>query len=69
MIIIIDHNYIVSQPLDYKTNMFITSKQNFVDLMILHGIEEVCNVNKTRSLNLKLSSKQPSAMSIKLLGQ
>jgi hypothetical protein len=30
----IDHDYIVSQLLDYGSNRFVTSEQNTVDLMI-----------------------------------
>jgi hypothetical protein len=41
MIIVTNHGYIVSQPLDYNTNRFVTSKQNYVDLMIQYGTEEV----------------------------
>jgi hypothetical protein len=28
-----NHDYIVSQSLDYGLNRFVTSKQNYVDLM------------------------------------
>jgi hypothetical protein len=33
MILLRNHDYIVSQPIDYRLNMFVTSEQNFVDLM------------------------------------
>jgi hypothetical protein len=33
MKIFIDHDYTFSQSLDYRSNKFITSEQNFVDLM------------------------------------
>jgi hypothetical protein len=46
MILLRDHNYIVSQSLDYKSNMFMTSKQNFVDLMAQNGTKEICSVDK-----------------------
>jgi hypothetical protein len=34
MKIFIDHDYIVSQSLDYGLNKFVTLEQNFVDMMI-----------------------------------
>jgi hypothetical protein len=37
--------------------------------MTHHRIEFFCNVNNTESSNLELSSKQPNATFIKLVGQ
>jgi hypothetical protein len=67
MIIFTNHNYIVSQSLDYRLDEHVTSEQNFIDLLTQHGIEEVCNVNSTRSSDLELSSKQPNATFSELL--
>jgi hypothetical protein len=36
MVSLKNHEYIVSQLIDYRLNMSITSEQNFVDLMIQH---------------------------------
>ncbi len=49
--------------------MFVTSKQNFVDLMIQRRTKEIYSVDNTRSLKLEVLSKEPSALSTKLLGQ
>jgi hypothetical protein len=62
-------DYIISQSLDYGSIKFVTSEQNFADLMTQHRIEEVCSVNNIRSSDLQLSLEKPSAMSIKFLGQ
>jgi hypothetical protein len=37
--------------------------------MIQHGLEEVCNIDNTKSSNLELSLEQPNAASTKLLDQ
>jgi hypothetical protein len=68
MILFKNHDYIVSQPIDCRLNMFVTSKQNFVDLMTQCRIEEIYIVDNTRSLKLEVLSKKPSAISTKLLG-
>jgi hypothetical protein len=64
-----NHDYTISQSLDYGLDKFITSKQNFVDLMIQYIIEEVCSVDNTRSLDIEMSLEKPSAMSIEFLCQ
>jgi hypothetical protein len=69
MILLRNHDYIISQPINYRLNMFVTSKQNFVDLMTQRRIEEIYSVDNTRSLELEVLSKEPSALSTKLLGQ
>jgi hypothetical protein len=33
MVLLKNHEYIFSQPIDYRLYMFVTSKQNFVNLM------------------------------------
>jgi hypothetical protein len=68
MILLRDHNYIVSQSLDYKSHRHVTSKQNFIDMMTQHRIKKICSVNNTRSSYLKLSLKQPNATFTELLG-
>jgi len=50
MILLKNHDYTISQPIDYRSNMFITSEQNFVNLMIQHMIEQICTVDNVRSL-------------------
>ncbi len=68
MKIFTDHDYIVSQSLDYRSDKFVTLEQNFVDLMIQHKKEKVCSVDNTMSSDLELSSEQPSATFTKLIG-
>jgi hypothetical protein len=36
MILLRNHDYIVSQTIDYRLDMFVTSKQKIVDLMTQH---------------------------------
>jgi hypothetical protein len=36
IVLLKNHEYIVSQPVDYRLDMFVTSKQNFVNLMTEH---------------------------------
>jgi len=69
MKIFIDHDYIVSQSLDYGLDRSITLEQIFINLMIQHRVNEVYSVDNTRSLDLKLSSEILSATSTKFLGQ
>jgi hypothetical protein len=69
MKIFIDHDYIVSQSLDYGLDRSITLEQIFINLMIQHRVEEVYSVDNTRSLDLKLSSEKLSATSTKFLTQ
>jgi hypothetical protein len=52
-----DHDYIVSQSLDYRLDKFVTLEQNFVDLMIQYRKEKVYTVDNTTSSDLKLSSE------------
>jgi hypothetical protein len=59
----IDQDYIVSQSLDYGSNKSVTLKQNSIDLMTQHMIEEVYTVDNTKSLDLEMTSEKPSAMS------
>ncbi len=49
--------------------MSITLKRNFDDLMTQHRIKEVCNVDNTKSLDLKLSLEKPIATFKKIIGQ
>jgi hypothetical protein len=69
MKIFTNHDYTISQSLDYGSNMIITLKWNFVDIMIQHRTKEVYNVDNTRSLDLKLSLEKPFATSTEFLGQ
>jgi hypothetical protein len=68
MIVLKDYNHIVLQPVDYKLDMSIASKQNFVDLTTQHKIEEICNVDNIRSLEEFVLLEKPSAIPIELLG-
>jgi hypothetical protein len=49
MKIFIDHDYTISQSLNYRSNKFVTLKQNSSDLMIYYKSYEVYN---TRSPDL-----------------
>jgi hypothetical protein len=69
MKIFTNHKYIVSKSMNYRSNKFVTSKQNFVDMMIPHKTKVVCSVYYTKSSNLELSLEQPNAISTKFLGQ
>jgi hypothetical protein len=62
-------HYTVSQPTNYKLDMFVTWEQNFVNLMTQHKIEEICNVNNTMSLKLEVLLEEPSAIFVESLGQ
>ncbi len=42
-------DYANLQLLDYGVDKLMMSKQNFVDLMTMHGLEGICNVNNIRS--------------------
>ncbi len=55
--------------MDYGSSMFVTSKRNFDDLMTQHRIEEVYNVDNTKSLDLELSLEKPIATFLKIIGQ
>jgi hypothetical protein len=68
MILLRDYDHIISQPVDYKSNMSITSKQNFVNLMIQHKTKGIYSVDNVRSLKEHVLSKEPSAIFIRLLG-
>jgi hypothetical protein len=68
MILLKNHDYTISQPVDYRLDMSITSKQNSIDLMIQHKAENIYNVDNTRSLELKVLLKKPSAIFAELLG-
>jgi hypothetical protein len=68
MILLRDYDHTISQPVDYKSNMSITSKQNFVNLMIQHKTKEIYSVNNVRSSKERVLSKEPSAIFIRLLG-
>jgi len=69
MILLNNHHYKVSQLIDYRLDMFVTSKQNFVNVMIQHMIEQICTINNTKSSLLEVLLKEPSAIFAKLLGQ
>jgi hypothetical protein len=62
------HNYIVSHLLDYGLNRFVSSKQNFVNMMTQHRIEEIGSVDNIKSLDLEMSLKKPNATSTKFIG-
>jgi hypothetical protein len=55
--------YIVSYLLDCGVNKLVALKQNYVDLMTWHMLEAIYSVDNTRSLDSKMSSKLPDAMS------
>jgi hypothetical protein len=57
MILFKYHDYTISQPIHCKLDMFLTLEQNLVNLMT----KEICNVDNTKSLELKVLSKEPSA--------
>ncbi len=63
MILFRNCDYIVSQLVDCRLDMSITSKQNFVDLMIQHMTKKIFNVYNTRSSKLEVLSEKPSAIS------
>jgi hypothetical protein len=69
MILLRNHDYTISQPVDYKLDMFVISNQNSVNLMIQHKIEEIYNVDNTKSSKLEMLLKKPNVISTKLLGQ
>jgi hypothetical protein len=49
MILLRYYDHTISQLVDYKSNMFITLKQNFVDIMIQHMTKEIYNVDNVKS--------------------
>ncbi len=55
--------------LDYGLDKLVTSKQTFANMMIYHRTKEVCIVNNTKSSDLEMSLRKPSATFIKFLGQ
>jgi hypothetical protein len=63
MILLKDRDYIISQPIDCKLNMFVTLERKFVDMMIQHMTEIFCSVNNTKSSELEVLSEEPSAIS------
>jgi hypothetical protein len=63
MILLKNHNNIVSQPIDYGSDNSITSKQFSIDMMIQHKTKKICNVDNTKS------SEETGAIFTKLLGQ
>jgi uridine kinase len=67
MILFKDYDHIVSQQVDYKSNMYVSSQQNFVDLMIQHKTKEIYSVDNARSSKEHVLSKEPSAILIRLL--
>jgi hypothetical protein len=69
MILLRNHDYIVSQTMDYRLDMFVTSKQTFVDLMTQHMTNFFCNVDNTKSLELEVLLEEPNAIFVELLGQ
>ncbi len=69
MILLRNHDYIVSQTMDYRLYMFVTSKQKFVDLMTQHMTNFFCNVDNTKSLELEVLLEEPNAIFVELLGQ
>jgi len=63
MILLKDHDYKISQPIDYKLDMFVTLEQNFVDLMVQHMTKEICSVDNIKSSKLEVLLKELSAIS------
>jgi len=54
MILLKNRDYIVSQAIDYRLDMYVTSKQNFVHLMTQHKTKNICSVDNTRSSKLEV---------------
>ncbi len=69
MILLRNHDYIVSQPINHKSNTSITSKQNYVDLMTRHRIKDICNIDNAMSLEKLVLLEEANAIYIELLGQ
>ncbi len=67
MILLKKHDYTISQPIDYTSNTFVKLEQNFIDLMTRHIIQQIYSVDNVRSLEEFVLSKEPNAISIKLL--
>ncbi len=59
-----NHGYTISQLLDRGVDKSLMSKQYSIDLMIQHRPKGICSVDYTMSLDSRMSSKLPSAMSI-----
>ncbi len=68
MKIFANHDYTISESLEYTLDGFVTSEPNFVDLMTQHKIEKNCSVDNTKSPNLELSIEQPNALFVEWLG-
>jgi hypothetical protein len=51
----VDHDYIISQLLDYGVDKLVMLEQNFVNLIIQHRPKGIYNVNNTKSSNLGIS--------------
>lgn len=67
MILLKKHDYTISQPIDYTSNTFVKLEQNFIDLMTQHRIQQIYSVHNVRSLEEFVLSKEPNAISVKLL--
>jgi hypothetical protein len=52
-----DYDYTISKSLDYRSNKFITLKQNSINVMTQHRTKEVYSVDNNESSYLTLSSK------------
>jgi hypothetical protein len=62
MVLLKNHEYIVSQRVDYRLHMYVTLEQNFVNLMTQHMTEIFYNANNTKSLELKVLLEKPNAI-------
>jgi hypothetical protein len=54
MILLRNHDYIISQLVDYRSDMSITLEQNYVNMMTLHKTIFFCSVDNAMSLELVL---------------
>ncbi len=69
MILLKNQDYTISQPIDYRSNTFVASNQNSINMMIKHRTKTICSVDNTKSLEIKVSSKKLSAIFIELSSQ
>ncbi len=60
MILLRNHDYKVSQLIDHRWDLSITSKQNSIDLMTQHKIEDIYSVDNTKSSKLKVLLEEKS---------
>jgi hypothetical protein len=48
MILFKNHDYIVSQPIDYRSYTSITLKQNSINMVTQDRTKEICSVNNNK---------------------